>query len=161
MLTRVKAAVAVGCTAIGLTGLTIASAPAASATSSGNNCVGSLVEGDALRTSTGTVLGYLNIYWDASTGQNCATVTSSSLDWGISKPMGVAIVECQTDTPNTACNAIGPGIVKDPPAGPGNPNYSYNAGPVSVPAVGHCIRAGGEVIFNGQTALYNTPTSHC
>ena len=62
-------------------------APAAYATFSGSNCVGTLIEAHDLTAPSGKVLGYLNPYWDGSTGQNCETVTSSSIDWGIPKRM--------------------------------------------------------------------------
>ncbi|WP_460350302.1 hypothetical protein [Actinoallomurus acanthiterrae] len=144
-----------------MTALVGAAAPAAYATSSGSSCVGNLVESDQLKAPSGNVLGFLSIYWDGATGENCATVTSSSIDWGVSKPMYAWISACKTDTPNTTCYGAPPGVREDPPGGFGTANYSYQAGPVSVPAVGHCIMAGGQIAYNGETAEYITPTSHC
>lgn len=148
-------------------GATVMAAPSAMATSSGSSCVGTLVNSLNLtvnNSGTGTVYGYLNVYWDGSTGENCATVTSSSVDWGVQKPMRVTMGECEGDTTST-CNPYiviasdGSGSYPGGSWGPGA-GYSYYAGPVSVPAAGHCIAVGGFVYLNGQFE-YATFTGDC
>jgi hypothetical protein len=138
-------------------GATVVAAPSAMATSSGGSCVGTLVNSLNLtvgNSGSGSVYGYLNVYWDGSTGENCAMVTSSSLDWGVQKPMRVSMGECEGDTVST-CNPYavertdGSGSYPGGSWGPGS-GYSYYAGPISVPAAGHCISVGGFIYLNGQ-----------
>ncbi|MFI6604206.1 hypothetical protein ACIBHX_48945 [Nonomuraea sp. NPDC050536] len=156
MLTRTKAATIACCTAFGMIGLLGTVAPAAYATSSGSNCVGTLVEEHDLKAPSGKVLGYLNLYWDGSTGENCLTVTSSSIDWGIPKRMYADLYECATDIPTKCAPVIVQRIDNQP-------NYRYQAGPISVPAAGHCILFVGGVNFGGEVAYYNGAEvgSHC
>jgi hypothetical protein len=97
------------------------------------------------------VYGYLNVYWDGSTGQNCATVTSSSVDWGLQKPMSVYLGECSGDFVVSCSTYIASGDdgSGNTPWGSGS-GYRYNAGPVNVPAAGHCVQASALVYFDGQ-----------
>lgn len=129
---------------------------AAPAITSGS-CSGTLVEEEPVNLSQSfTNVGYLNLYWDGSTGRNCATVTSSSVDWGVAKPMGVTIYQCAGDVP---CSPPYNMQVSDP-AGGGLANYAYYAGPVSVPGAGHCVWAGAGISWNGERGIAVT-RSHC
>jgi hypothetical protein len=133
-------------------GASVVAAPAAMATSSGGSCVGTLVNSVGLTdigTGTGTVYGYLNVYWDGSTGQNCVTVTSSSVDWGVQKPMSAGLEECAGDTVASCSTYLyrysdGSGDGWGPGAG-----FSYYAGPVNGAGAGHCIDAWGVIDYGG------------
>lgn len=135
-------------------------APIAAATQTSTSCVGTLVQHTALKgDSSGTVLGYLDIYWDSATGQNCAMTQSSSATYGVAKSMTVEMWECVTDTPNanSDCSGVGGTGVSD-----FSLSFRYYAGPVSTPGSGHCIDALGQVIMsNGDLAEYDTGASHC
>lgn len=149
-----------GATVLLAGGVGVAGASAASATQTSTSCIGNLVESDKLTgESSHTTLGNLNIYWDSATGQNCATVTSSSSTWGVAKSMTVEIWECVTDKADSrsSCAAV---------AGTGSNDfgtaYRYYAGPVSAPGSGHCIDAYGQIIMpNGDYAEHNTGAGHC
>ncbi|MFC5183836.1 hypothetical protein [Actinomadura harenae] len=124
----------------------LADAPAIPAVAS-DGCSGTLVETEPIDTvQTSTTVGYLNLYWDGSTGQNCATATSASVDWGVVKPMGVTIYQCAGSAP---CSPPY-NLQRSDPAGGGLANYGYYAGPVSVPGAGHCVWASAGIIWNGD-----------
>jgi len=114
-------------------GAVVVAAPAASATSSGGNCVGQLISAsnvvETQGNADGTVLGYLNVYWDSSTGENCAVLNSASGDWGTSKWMSVDIFEVGNPYNDKSDNNY----------------YKYYAGPVSVPGAGRCIDADATI----------------
>jgi hypothetical protein len=122
-------------------GMTTASvATSARPASAAGVCSGSLVEADSIKTSSGTVLGWLNVYWDGT--YNCAEVQSAGSTWGVKKYMSVAIDSCPlSDKGTDICHTISHG--RD------NGNYSYYAGPAKVYAVGRCISASGEIDLNG------------
>jgi len=128
-------------------------APAAHAASVSCGSLGSLIESDNFY-SNGTKIGELDVYYNGSTGNNCAYTRSGGPTWGVSKSMLVQIQACAQTSPSPNCNAI----AWDQDDG----NYSYYAGPVGVHGQGHCIFASGEMNWNGH--LYYTSTngaSHC
>lgn len=128
----VKAATMISASLTVFGGFLIA-APAASATSSGGSCVGQLISSSNVvedqGNSVGTVLGYLNVYWDSSTGQNCAVLNSASSDWGQTKWMSVDLYEAGNPYNDQSDNNY----------------YKYYAGPVSVPGAGRCIYADANI----------------
>ncbi|HET9173135.1 MAG TPA: hypothetical protein VFN97_27150 [Actinospica sp.] len=156
-ITRVLGTASAAAVAVG--GISVAAAPSASATQTSSSCVGTLVQDTPLiGQSSGRTLGYAELYWDASTGQNCAMTVSSSLDWGTPKYMGVWLARCVTDNPANDCD---PETVSTPKAYQDSPSFSYYAGPVSVPGAGYCISYMGEIVFNNDEAVYDSPASHC
>ena len=146
--------------ALALVGLSLAGASDAAATQTSTSCVGTLVQDTPLiGEQSGKTLGYAELYWDASTGQNCAMTVSSSATWGIPKDMGVWLTRCLTDTPSseTVCapeNSNTPSKYDDN-------TYSYYAGPVSIPGAGYCVTFMGEIAYNNEVAVYDSPGSHC
>ncbi|MFE0459040.1 hypothetical protein ACFW1A_07220 [Kitasatospora sp. NPDC058965] len=103
-----------------------------SASASGWGCSGNEVSGSPypVKTSAGAVYSYVHLFWDGSTGKNCAVNVKTGSLYGTPTWTQVIVYECAEDTP-VSCNAIKEGD-------DGN-NYSYYAGPASVPAVGHCV----------------------
>lgn len=146
---------------LALTGISIAGAPEADATQTSSSCVGTLVQDTPLVGDvSGKTLGYAELYWDASTGQNCAMTVSSSATWGVSKVMGVWLTRCLTDTPSStvACAPEG----SNTPSKYDDNTYSYYAGPVSVPGAGYCVQFMGEIVVNNNDeAIYDSPGAHC
>ncbi|MEJ7632471.1 MAG: hypothetical protein WKF28_08175 [Rubrobacteraceae bacterium] len=107
----------------------------------------------------GKPFGYLRVYYNSSTGKNCAKTISSSRTQGKKKPMFVGIYKCRTSIPNRRC-----GVVDDaedrPTPNSGLPRYgrySHYAGPVRVRARDHCIAAIGSIKWNGKKAYAATP----
>ena len=147
-------------TTLAVAGLSVGTTPVASATQTQTGCVGTLVQDTPISDDSGKVLGYVEIYWDGSTGQNCAMLMSSSADWGVSKMMEIHMVECESDTPQPAadCRAV-------PGQNPTDDGNYYYAGPISVNGAGHCIYVQGYVgvpTILGDYAGYGpTVTSHC
>lgn len=139
--------------------LALAAAPSAMATQTSSSCVGTLVQDTPLvGQSSGKVLGYAELYWDGSTGQNCAMTESSSADWGTPKYMGVWLTRCVSDNPGNECASE---TSNTPKAYDSGFNYAYYAGPVSVPASGYCVQFMGEVAYNNDEAVYDSPAGHC
>ncbi|MFE0459043.1 hypothetical protein ACFW1A_07235 [Kitasatospora sp. NPDC058965] len=105
-----------------------------SASAAGWGCSGSEVSGSPYptRTPSGAVFSYVHLYWDGSTGRNCAVNVKTGSLYGTPSLTEVSLSECAAgDTPGGNCEQI---------AADGDNNiYSYYAGPVSVPAAGHCI----------------------
>lgn len=117
-------------------------APAASA--SGYGCSGSQIDTYPMYNS-GTLFGDVYLYYDSSTGKNCAvTVATSAGGYGVSKLMYVSIDRCN-ETVDTG-NCTGPAGVSD------KGYYDYYAGPVSISAAGHCIAVTGQITYNGKYA---------
>lgn len=118
----VVASIAAGCVSI---------APAAHA--GGYGCSGSQIDSYTVKTSGGTQYGTIFLYYDSSTGKNCAaSVRTSAGGYGTSAWMNVNLYKCAETTPGNGCTTTS---VQDHDAG----NYAYYAGPVEVSAAGHCI----------------------
>ncbi|HET9172007.1 MAG TPA: hypothetical protein VFN97_21420 [Actinospica sp.] len=133
-------------------GAMLVAAPEASATSSGGSCVGSLISASPIiedqGNNVGSTLGYLNVYWDGSTGENCAILNSASSDWGQTKWMAVQLFE-KGNPSNSQTDAN---------------YYKYYAGPISVPGAGRCIYADGTISLETPgvaTSGYAMPGPFC
>lgn len=111
----------------------VAPAPSAHAASL---CAGSRIEHIPIGQATAPV-GYLDVFFDAATGNNCAvTMSTGALD-GQAKYMYVELVRCKETDPATFCTF-------DQVAEDGG-SYKNYAGPVSVYAPSNCIFAFGEI----------------
>lgn len=122
----------------------------------GQACPGTLIEHRAIANNNGTVLGWLDLYWDGT--NNCAETVSSSITWGTRKEMGVSIQSCLTsDAQDGTCD--GPIADQDDDIG----QFSYYAGPASVNGTRYCVGASGWLVWNGNTHSVNTPGpwGHC
>ena len=119
-------------------------APAAQA--SGYGCSGNLIDNYPV-TYSGSTFGNVYLYYDSSTGKNCAvTVSNSSHGYGSSKWMVVELEKCTQTVDTGTCSSYSPAQeVKD------QGNYLYQAGPVSISAAGHCILIYGRIDWAGNT----------
>jgi hypothetical protein len=130
-------------------------------TSSHCGNLGSLIETHNLYAyPTSTKIGEFDVYYNSSTGYNCAYLWSAGPSWGVSKDMYVEIDACAQTSPGPACSIIASDA---DPGSPPYPNYSYYAGPVGVYAPGHCIQAQAHMAWNGYLITANTSPSmgHC
>lgn len=143
--------------ALAVAGLSVA-APGASATQTSSSCVGTLVQDTPLiGDQSGKTLGYVELYWDSATGQNCAITESSSYTWGKPKYMGVWLTRCTTDNPNVECANES----TNTPSNYNDGTFSYYAGPVSVPGAGYCVTFMGEIAYDNDEGVYDSPAGHC
>lgn len=123
------------------------------ATSSHCSSLGSLVDSLDLRAPLlGPKIGEIDVYYNSSTGYNCAYTYSSGASWGVSKYMGIYIAACAQTTPSGYCDYTS----VDEDYG----FYSYYAGPVGVYARGHCIFFEGTIYWNGYESSLEK-VGHC
>jgi hypothetical protein len=125
-------------------------------------CSGALIEHRPIRGDrTGNLFGYLDVYYNSSTGRNCARTVSSARTWGVAKPMYVGLYKC-SQTRRGGCTVVAKAEDK---ANFTYGSYAYYAGPRSLYAAGHCIAARGDIQFRGEHGAAFTPNypggSHC
>ncbi|MFD5661369.1 hypothetical protein [Streptomyces hirsutus] len=122
---------------------TVALAPAASAGAYG--CAGSQINSYSLYGDTTVSYGTIYLYYDSSTGKNCAAMASTSAGgYGVKKPMTLHLRVCSQRSDTGGCTVTDGAIDSG--------SYAYYAGPVSVKAAGHCIWILGTVTYNGKSA---------
>jgi hypothetical protein len=106
------------------------------------NSLGTLIESESIMNGK-TKLGELDIYYNNTTGYNCAVTVALGQTRGKAKSMLVEIWSCKQKRPTNAdCDRIH--YVRD------GGTYKYEAGPVGVYAKGHCISAEGIITWNGK-----------
>ncbi|WP_145902798.1 hypothetical protein [Kitasatospora viridis] len=143
-------------------GITLASATTASA--GGWGCSGTEVSGSPYlthTTMTGAVLSYVHVFWNSSTGQNCAVNVKTGSLYGTKTLTDVTIYECAYDFTGSACGDY-PGLPPLTSREDSNAFYYY-AGPVSVPGSGHCIRVTADTYTPDGTdvAFFDSGAFHC
>ncbi|EFH87796.1 hypothetical protein [Ktedonobacter racemifer] len=119
--------------------------------------LGTLIESDPILNGS-TKIGELDIYYNSSTGWNCAKTVALGSAYGVPKAMGVLIVTCANTTPSRSCNTAGQTLDID------QGTYSYYAGPVGVYGKGHCIAAAGSIygsVLDNTGYRVGTGASHC
>ncbi|WP_157531921.1 MULTISPECIES: hypothetical protein [unclassified Kitasatospora] len=116
----------------------------------------------AVTTDSGAVYSYVHLYWNSSTGQNCAVNVKTGSLSGTPTLTQVALIACRQDSPEggsaSQCTAI------EYPMDPGRSDIYYNsyAGPVTVHGDGHCVMATGITYdTHGTMADYRSPMFHC
>lgn len=141
---------------VGLVGLS-GTAPASAA-----SCSGSQIEHLA-EVDSGTNYGYLDVYWNSSTGKNCARNNKTHF-YGTPSFTYAYISVCSETVEGGRCTRTA--YQQDPPNG-STPWFSYYAGPVSVSAVNHCIFAFGETSVSSTSVPWTASAatspfaSHC
>ncbi|MFJ3716678.1 hypothetical protein [Streptomyces sp. NPDC090057] len=128
-------------------------APAASAAAYG--CAGSEIDTYAVKTSGGTQYSTIHLFYDSSTGNNCAVnVATTAGGYGTAEKTMVNISVCSG---TTLSSCVGGQITNKADVG----NYQYYAGPVSVHAANHCILVSGSREHNGVNAGNQWGPVHC
>ncbi|WP_371598677.1 hypothetical protein [Streptomyces sp. NBC_00564] len=121
----------------------LALAPTASA--AGYGCAGSQIDSYPMYATGGTQFGTVFLYYDSSTGKNCAvTVATAAGGYGVSKLMHIEIVKCSQTVDTGSCTGVDSVVDHD--------YYQYYAGPRSINAAGHCIAVTGQITYNGKYA---------
>ncbi|MFF5341946.1 hypothetical protein ACWDUG_16370 [Streptomyces cellulosae] len=119
---------------------------APSASAGGYGCSGSQIDSFPMYASGGTLFGNVFLYYDSSTGRNCAvTVATSAGGYGVAKYMYVGISRCNETVDTGSCSGSASVVDK-------KDSYKYYAGPVSIAAAGHCIAVTGQIEYNGKYA---------
>ncbi|MEU4519939.1 hypothetical protein AB0F52_14605 [Amycolatopsis sp. NPDC024027] len=135
------------------TGLVTLPATASAATS----CSGSLIDRKVVSYG-GADIAELAVYFNASTGVNCARMNHLGVTYGHPYRTAVFIVACTETSPASVCDYYG-----SPDAQDGT--YSYYAGPVEVTARGRCIHAAGDIYYPSASNKRHVETSpaasHC
>ena len=137
--------------ALGLAGATIV--PSASSSSAAESCGGSLIWHGVAKDS-GRVVGALDVYWNGTTGTNCAKFSRAGGefgDYGQGRLTYVRLSTCATK----ACTSYIAQKVDGPRV------YAYYAGPVKVGARNHCVQADGGVYLHGAWRQVGTGTIGC
>ncbi|HVK24032.1 MAG TPA: hypothetical protein VM677_21980 [Actinokineospora sp.] len=110
------------------------------------NCSGSIIG------RTANSIGELVVYYNASTGYNCARMNHLGASYGVAASTSVDISKC------TGTTKSNPGTCTVVQSSQGS--FSYYAGPVSTYAPNNCIRAWGEIVWQGH--IYNYVAGpHC
>lgn len=156
MLSAKKRFTAMLTAAASITGLAIVAAPSASATTTtassaaAYGCSGTEIDSYAVKTSGGTTFGTIHLYYDSSTGRNCAVNVANAAGG-----YGTYTIK------NVYLGVYGGTTVYDPAFG-STTKYANYAGPVSVSAPGKCILVGGVIQSPaGTIASYSSEATHC
>jgi hypothetical protein len=107
-----------------------------------SSCPGNQIEHIPVMSGS-TTFGFLDIYFDSSTGNNCAMTTATGSASGHATFIDVCLFRCKQTSQGSACT------VEVARCDPGA--FHFFAGPVSVHAPGQCISAFGDITFNGVT----------
>jgi hypothetical protein len=140
--------------ALGIAAATLViSAPTASA--GGYGCAGNQIATYPVKYGS-TTYGTLHVYYDSSTGKNCAVnVATTAGGYGVDKYMEVTITRCSETSPSSTCH------VQDQDF-EGYYPFKYYAGPVTVSAANHCINISGRINYNGNKAFGTAyGANHC
>lgn len=139
-------------------------APSASAAATGAyGCSGSEIDTYQVKTTGGTVYGNVHLYYDSSTGKNCAVnVATSAGGYGTPTFKFVMLVKCVAGT--VAGSTCTQDTYSQDPSTTGV-TYSQYAGPVNLSAAGRCISVTGIIsLSSGPTssqATYTGKATHC
>ncbi|MFE0459042.1 hypothetical protein ACFW1A_07230 [Kitasatospora sp. NPDC058965] len=136
---------------------------AASASASGWGCSGNEVSGSPYRvsTTTGSVYSYVHLFYDPSSGNNCAVNVKTGNLYGTPTLTKVKLSVCSETAPSiNSCSGWNLPSQEDPTND--TTLYSYYAGPVSVPGAGHCIAVYAETDRTASDyATYWSGAFHC
>ncbi|GAB2713065.1 hypothetical protein [Kitasatospora kifunensis] len=141
-------------------GVTVATADTASA--DGWGCSGNDVSGSpyAVATTTGAVYSYVHLFYDPSSGDNCAVNVKTGSLYGTPTLTKVKLSVCSDPAPTTSCSGWNLPSQEDPTNN--STLYAYYAGPVTVPGVGHCIAVYAETDRTASDfATYWSGAFHC
>lgn len=123
-------------------------------------CSGTLIEHLPI-TSSGSTVGYLDVYYStANGGTNCAKTVSSGASYGVPKFMLAKIYRCTGPAGSFCSEGAGGYDQVDQDRG----TYRYYAGPVSVTYTsGRCISYAGLITWDGvENAAGSSPrATHC
>ncbi|MEW2518640.1 hypothetical protein [Actinacidiphila alni] len=136
-----------------LGGMLILSPSASAATTGAYGCSGTQIDTYAVKTSGGSVWGTIHLYYDSSTGYNCAVnVATAAGYYGTPSFKAINMTRCVAGTV-AGQKCVSDGTYRQDPAG--STLYSEYAGPVSFSAAGRCINVYGAIVSpDGNTDAY-------
>jgi hypothetical protein len=105
-----------------------------------DDCGGNLIYRDKAMYN-GTAVAELVVYYNASTGYNCARFNHLGPAYGVSAPTVLNVFKCEETSPGSGCTPI---VLKGDSG-----DYAYYAGPVRVYAPNNCITATGSLFWHG------------
>ncbi len=111
-------------------------------------CGGSLIAHNPIKNGSGTVLGYVDVYYSsASGGTNCVRTNSAGPTYGVAKFMLAKVYRCTGGAGSNCSDGSGGFDQRDEDKG----TYSYYAGPVSVTGTANrCISYVGLITWGGR-----------
>lgn len=113
-------------------------------------CSGYLINRTVAKTSSGVTVGELVVYYNSSTGKNCARMNHLGPTYGVTDGTYVLLKRCANGTGPDVCWA------EDEKYSLGD--YAYYAGPVEIYAPNNCVGAQGYVTYQGKYIWAYTPT---
>jgi len=133
--------------------------PTAEVAAALSSCPGGRIEHIPMNSGS-TTLAFLDVFFDSSTGNNCAMTVAAGNASGHATSIDVLLVRCKETSPGPTCTFDGTPQTDPNPSDPGP--FHFFAGPVLVNAPGHCIFAKGDLTFNGVTVHGFLPgAAHC
>ncbi|MEH0841707.1 hypothetical protein V6U81_04835 [Micromonospora sp. CPCC 205711] len=114
------------------------------------SCSGYLINRTVAKTSSGVTVGELVVYYNSSTGYNCARFNHLGPTYGVASQTYVLLKRCTNGTSADLCWAE----TEDRSLG----DYAYYAGPVQVYAPNNCVGAQGYVTYQGKYVWAYSPT---
>lgn len=108
----------------------------------GSRCPGRRIEHIPVKSGSRT-LGFLDIFFDSVTGNNCAMTVATGNVSGHATFINVCLFRCKQTSPGPTCTFDA--VQCDSGA------FHFFAGPVSVHAPRRCISAFGDITFRGAT----------
>ncbi|MFL6139589.1 MAG: hypothetical protein ACJ74O_17555 [Frankiaceae bacterium] len=97
----------------------------------------------------GNAVGELVVYYNASTGNNCARFDHVGAAYGVTAYTEVTLYKCSATQPGNGC-----GTTLDADSNSGY--FQYYAGPVRVQAPHNCVRADGFIYWHGAYRVADT-----
>jgi hypothetical protein len=119
----------------------------------GSSCPGTRIEHIPLKPGS-PALGFLDVYFDSATGNNCALTVSAGSAAGKASSIDVCLIRCKETSPGPICTFDGESCDSGP--------FHSFAGPVFEHAPGHCISAFGDLQFgNTFVSAELSGATHC
>ncbi|MER7368510.1 hypothetical protein ACI2LC_18740 [Nonomuraea wenchangensis] len=145
----------IGIAAAALLGASIAPLALAAAPAQAASCSGSQINSIAVKNSSGTTYGTLKLYYNSSTGNNCAQL-DRVVNYGTKKGMILSLYACGNGWSVSKCHQDFYDIGQD------SGQFGQYAGPVTVYGKGRCIQVEASVqAGNNSWANYHSPVFHC
>jgi hypothetical protein len=144
--------------ALGLLPAALATAQPAAAAAPVGKCPGKLLETWSFVDKQKIKIAEMKAYYDSKTGRNCAVLNHVGPTVGVALETHVYVMKCYETEPYwDDCHETSPVVMdSDPQPAKYDTKYKYYAGPVSVPARGHCVEVAGWIVYKGENYYERT-----
>jgi hypothetical protein len=144
----------IGIAAAALVGASIAPLTLTATAADAASCSGSLIGNIAVKSGS-TTYGTLKLYYNSSSGNNCARL-DRVVNYGTQKGMILDLYACGSGWSASKCHQDFYDVGQD------SGQYGQYAGPVTVYGKGRCILVDASVqAANNSWANYHSPVFHC